>query len=240
MKKLLTIFLLLPLTLLGQNQTPLQPFTEVMKFESLMTSLKSYSYSNGKRNIFEFKNFPEVIDVYLNNSGTENSKNNALLKKYKDNIRKYCEEITDVVGYDLPDSSSSKFKNLPLGFATFNNFPIFYQSGLLYEKNINTVRLSGEERLKYVLKNVSIPFLDHFRTLTEVTEIKHFGLIYSYIAKDFTDDYATPHGETVVIVVPKETLNKYFNLEITSEDIIESSTFYGLTERGDLKKISIK
>lgn len=239
MNRILIIFLLLPLVLLGQNKTDLEPFIEVMKYESVMTSIKSYSINDGKVSLINFKDFPQVMDLYLKDGNHKFDKNITMIKMHKEKILEYCDRNIGVMNFDLPDSISL-FNRLPFGFASFNHTPIFYQSAMLYDKNLNTVRLSGGERLELVAKNVVVPFLDNFKPLLDITEVKSFGLIYSYIAKDFTDNYATPYGETIVIVVPKEILNKYFNLEITSDEVILSSVFYGNTERGDLKKISIK
>lgn len=254
MKKL--IFLFMVFFYLNANSQvkilELKPFIDIVKFEAQMTSVTAFVVSKGKSKTVNIKDFLPIVDAYILNfdkkGGNEDAKNAELLSRYKSYLKKYIDGIYSFAGSNSDIHYNLKpvieeITNLPMGFAQFNNSLTFYQSGVYYDKILNTIRLSADERASLIAKECVVPSLNNFKPLLDIDEIKYFGLIYSFVAKDFTsDEVINAEGETVTIILPKEILKKLMNLEITPEEVYSSATFYNSNKNsgGILRKINIK
>lgn len=179
--------------------------------------------------------------------GNKNFRNAELLVKYRKAIINYINRIytfsgaTDNLDYEL--KSAEKITDIPVGFADFNRGLLSYQSRIYYDKVLNTVKLTADERATLIAKEGAIPSLSNFQPLLDIPEIEYFGVVYCYIAKDFTsNEVINADGETIIVVILKETLKKLINLEITPEEANSTSTFYNSNKNtgGTLRKINIK
>lgn len=235
-----------------ENLSKLRTFLDIAKIEAQISRIKGFGISTGKSKTITIKDLPTIVDAY--NLNANNSKddeavtNGTLLTKYKTDIKKYCEEVYSFAGssseiyYDLkPDIK--EIKSIPIGFALHNNSLVFFQSGVYYDKIINTLKLSADERASFIAKECVVPSLKNFGPLLHVNEIKYFALIYSFIAKDFSsDEMPNAEGETVTIIVPKEAIKRFINLEITQDELYSAALFYNSNKNteGGLRKIIVK
>lgn len=230
----------------------LKPFIEIVKIESQLTRIKAYMVKTGHSKTISIKNLPPIIDGFIINFSKKEdddnfknaellARNRSLLKKYVDGIYSFAGSTSNVY-YDL-GAKIEDIKYLPIGFAQFNNSLTFYQSNVYYDKILNNLKLSADERAFLIAKECVIPSLNNFQPLLDNAGIKYFSLIYSYISKDFTsDEIPNADGETVTIIISRELLKKLINLEVTPEDIYTGATFYNSNKStdGNLRKIIVK
>jgi len=241
MRTLLLFLLLFPS--FGYCQTSkLKSIIDIAEFEVLLNRLKVISFEIGNVKTISLKTIPVVIEGYILNSkkftDTDDIENAKLIIKHKDKLLEYCDAADSQILYDLPDSVSN-IVSLPIGFASFNNKVAFYQNGLLYDKTLNTIRLSPNERLKHVMNEYLIPHITKLKSVSQISELGYISLIVTYMAKDFTDDNAISTGETLVMIFTKDSIARYLNLEITDKELISTSNAFSSTGGNDLVKVSL-
>lgn len=230
----------------------LTSFIEVIKVEAQLTEIKAFSVKTGKSKIINIKDLTPVIDGYIVNfsktAANKNFKEGQLLARNRNLIKQYFDGIYSFAGagqnvyYDLK-SKIEDVNSLPIGFAQFNNNLLFYQTNIFYDKIINNLKLSADERAFLIAKECVIPSLGNFKPLLGNIGIKYFSLVYSYVSKDFmSDEIPNADGETMTIIISRDLLKKYINLEATPEDVYKGSTFYNSNKNtnGTLRKITIK
>lgn len=230
----------------------LAPIVQIIKRESVQNRITALSIRTGLSESHHVKTAGSLIDLFnIDNakSTTPEIKANVTLFKRNANILKsYFDDVTSFgdnspeLYYSIP-KEGEPFTEMPFGFAIFNNVMVFYQSGLFYNKSLNTIKLGGDERAKLVTKEVILPSLSNFEPLLSSTDIKYFSIIVGYTAKDFSSDsVADEDGETTAIVIAKSILKKYLNAELTDEEVFAQATFYNVNKNAGItvKKIIFK
>jgi len=241
MRILLLSILLFPS--FGYCQTSkLKSIIDISEFEVMLNRLRAIAFEIGKVETISLQTIPLVIEGYITNSrnftDTDDIENAKLIVKHKDKLKEYCDGAESRILYELPDSASN-IVSLPIGFASFNNKVAFYQNGLLYDKSLNTIRLSPNDRLRHVMNECIIPHITKLKSISKISELGYIALIANYMAKDFTDDNAISTGETLVMIFTKDSIIRYLNLEITDKELISTSSAFGSTGGNDLVKVSL-
>lgn len=221
----------------------LKPIIEIIKDESFIAQIKGGTISLGGKEQISHTGISPTIDLYLSTKHllTEKSDiaNAFYIEKNKDAIKEYSDRLFKDLYYDLkPDNGF--IKHLPLGFASFNGSLVFFQKDIYHDKSLNTARLTYDERVKMIATDGITPLLDKFKKLMSVEEIKYFCLMYPYIARDFTSDsILSAEGEMVTILISKEDLKKYFDLDATAQEIFKSANIYGSGGGSNVRKVAL-
>lgn len=247
MKKILLIILLFPLIGIAQQTTGvnyrgLQNVVSSINRAALLNNITSLEMNVDISKVSYLKpnDLNKVIDEMIVQD--KNEKNKVLSLKYINKIKKYYE---DIIGFGDANSEIILVEktNEPYEFTTFNGSLTFCQSGIFSKSSYNTLKLNSDQRASSVVKDVLLPSLSNFKPLLTIPEIKYFCIIAAYTAKDFSSDSKyDADGETVAIVIPKSTIQKYLASQLTDEQIFKLASFYNVNKNtnGMVKKILVK
>lgn len=160
-------------------------------------------------------------------SDTINTKEKQYLKKYNIKIEQLLSGILftgagDLIGFVYP-----KFI-LPIRFVQKDNKLTFIVSSLAAGVTYNTIRLSAKERAAKAIENIIIPAMKDLAFYFNKTEVENIGIALTYCTKDFVKDDSKYdiEAETVSLITGIAIVKKYFDSEITQEELVEQSDIY--------------
>ncbi len=246
------LLLLLVFSIVFSNGYPqvstLENYIDIVKHETLNNIVTTSSIRANTVQNYEASVLRPLMDVYLSTK-TEDNKSKSVkffLEKHKAKIYDYLDRIYSfgdmppLIYHIIPDDYD-RITNIPFGFAKNNNSLVFYQSGIFYDKVLNTFNQSSDERASRITKEILLPSLENFKNLLTVSEIRYFALIAGYMVQDFSSK-DLEDGETVSILISRDTLLKYLNAQITAEQVFSLSQFYNSNKNnlGSVRRVLVK
>jgi hypothetical protein len=184
--------------------------------QSLLNAIRCMSMTGEQKKIFGFP----TIDTTSAWLPSEN-----FSRKYQVELQKY---ISSVISFGAAENALFNTGESPFQFVNYKSSLCFAQNDVYSSKMLNTLKLDADQRAVYIIKNIILPSLNNFESLTSISEIKYFVISVGYQIKDFSNDISSGKGESVSIIVSKDIVLKYINSEMSDQDVMKNAVFYNL------------
>lgn len=225
----------------NNEKLDLLPIINIIKVTSFASCLKYLIY--GKQidliemggtvdEFIDLKTNKEIIldiDKYIADQNDGNDEYSFIMKNIE-NIKSIYNDL-----YFVKFISDDNF--ISPRFALLEDEKVFIITGILSEKQFNTINTSSRSRAAKIFESDIIPTLGKFYEKIFInSDIKNIGLSVTYGSKDFLDNYSTSmKAETLTFISTTRMCKEYFNGEITEDEFLDKSNIF-LSDRDMVTK----
>ncbi|HTK20505.1 MAG TPA: hypothetical protein VL442_13350 [Mucilaginibacter sp.] len=213
------------------NYQKLQTTYAFINYEAGM----NYIYGSDPRSVAEIQPSTVVLSIRDSLKSKSNDPWLKYMKKYSPALIDYYNSINKF------GETSGVFdeEGLPFCFTEQNNSLAFVQACVFSKYTYNSVKVDADERARLATKNILLPSLSNFETLTKIPEIRYFALVVGYKVQDFTESNALADGETTAIIIPRQLLLDYINSKVTDAEVMKRAMFYNKNKNSsNIRKLS--
>jgi len=242
----------------GVDAAVLNPLKDVLTIETIFSqTLWRMVFSLGSEDPKYFPvsaaRVPEIVRAWLNSPPSEVAEKDARLQYERELIEIHVDKVEGLfqnlrlMGGELGEFFITRNDagpvSVPLHFVEWQGESAVLTTGVAYRQIFNTQRTTSKERAARVLEAVSVPSLKAYTRLSFGNIVRHFAIAVTYGSSDFGDDsILNKQAETVAVIVDQESCQRFFDGEITQEELVQGGTVF-LADRnaaGSIKRVNVE